>query len=199
MATVSSDSEAIVTSATNPAKFAVIFDRHFDAIHGYLRRRIGDDLADELASQTFLIAFDHRYRYERSRPDARPWLFGIATNLLRSHKRHELRETRAYARAGVDPVPDTLDGAEERIDAASMRARLATALEQIPSDEADVLLLYALAALTYTEIAQALEIPVGTVRSRLSRAREHFCELLGLEEPTNSSGLTRRDQEVDHG
>ncbi len=177
----------------------MIFDRHFDAIHGYLRRRIGDDLADELASQTFLTAFDHRCRYDRSRSDARPWLFGIATNLLRNHKRHELRELRAYARAGIDPLPDALDGTEERIDASNMRQRLAAALEQIPSDEADVLLLYALAALSYTEIAQALEIPVGTVRSRLSRARERFRKLLGLEEPTRDRALTRRSQEVDHG
>ena len=194
MADLSSDSEAIATSARNPATFAVIFDRHFDAIHGYLRQRIGDDLADELASQTFLTAFDLRCRYEGSRPDARPWLFGIATNLLRNHKRHELRERRAYARAGVDSAPDALEGAEERIDASNMRARLTAALEQIPSEEAEVLLLYALAALTYAEIAQALEIPVGTVRSRLSRARARFCELLGIEEPT-----TRRNQEVDHG
>ncbi|HET6998641.1 MAG TPA: sigma-70 family RNA polymerase sigma factor [Solirubrobacterales bacterium] len=175
------DSDAISASATAPAEFARVFDRHFDAVHSYLQRRVGPDLADELSSQTFLVAFDGRARYDTSRADARPWLFGIATNLLRRHRRREVRELRAYARSGVDPVLDAFDGIEERLDASRLRRELAEVLANVPADETDTLLLYAWAELTYPEIAEALGVPVGTVRSRLSRVRGRIRELLDLE------------------
>lgn len=165
------DSDAISASATTPAEFAAIFDRHFDAVHAYLQRRIGRDLADELSAEAFLIAFDGRARYDPSRPDARPWLFGIATNLLHRHRRHELRELRAYARSAADPVLDAFDGVDARIDASGTRRKLVGALAGVPADELDALLLFAWADFSYTEIAEALEVPIGTVRSRLSRAR----------------------------
>jgi RNA polymerase sigma factor (sigma-70 family) len=164
-----------------PADFAAIFDRHFDAVHAYLQRRIGRDLADELAAETFLIAFDNRARYDVSRPSARPWLFGIATNLLHRHHRYELRELRAYARSAADPILDAFDGVDARIDASSIRRELVDALTRVPADELDALLLFAWADFSYTEIAQALEIPVGTVRSRLSRARARIRGALELE------------------
>jgi RNA polymerase sigma-70 factor (ECF subfamily) len=165
------DSDAISASAGAPAGFATIFDRHFDALHAYLQRRVGPDLADELAAQTFLVAFDGRGSYDPAQPDARPWLFGIATNLLRRHHRDEVRRFRAYARSAVDPVMDAFDGIEARLDATKMRRELVEALAGLPAEELDPLLLYAWAELSYPEIACALEIPTGTVRSRLSRAR----------------------------
>jgi RNA polymerase sigma-70 factor (ECF subfamily) len=175
------DSDAISASAATPADFAAIFDRHFDAVHAYLQRRIGRDLADELAAETFLIAFDSRARYDVSRPDARPWLFGIATNLLHRHHRHELRELRAYARSAADPILDAFDGIDARIDASSVRRELVDALTRVPAEELDALLLYAWADFSYTEIAEALEIPIGTVRSRLSRARARLRTALEAE------------------
>lgn len=175
------DSDAISASATTPAEFAAIFDRHFDAIHAYLQRRIGRDLADELSAEAFLIAFDGRARYDLSRPDARPWLFGIATNLLHRHRRHELRELRAYARSAADPILDAFDGVDARIDASGTRRKLVDALAGVPADELDALLLLAWADFSYTEIAEALEVPVGTVRSRLSRARARIRAALEAE------------------
>lgn len=175
------DSEAISASARAPAEFAIVFDRHFDAIHAYLQRRVGPDLADELAAQVFLVAFDSRARYDTSKPDARPWLFGIASNLLGRHRRHELRQLRAYSRSGVDPVLDAFDGIEDRMDASNLRRELAEALARVPAEERDVLLLYAWAELSYSEIGDALEIPLGTVRSRLSRVRGRVRELLELD------------------
>ena len=177
------DSEAISASASTPADFAAIFDRHFEAVHAYLQRRIGRDLADELAAETFLTAFDIRARYDVSRPDARPWLFGIATNLLHRHRRQELRELRAYARSAADPVLDAFDGIEARIDASNARRKLVEVLAAIPSEELDALLLFAWADLSYAEIGQALEIPTGTVRSRLSRARARLRAALEAEPP----------------
>ena len=175
------DSDAISASTRTPADFAAIFDRHFDTIHAYLQRRIGRDLADELAAQTFLVAFDNRARYDRSRPDARPWLFGIATNLLHRHRRHELRELRAYARSAVDPIVDAFDGIEARLDASGRRRELIDALAAISADELDALLLFAWADFSYPEIAEALVIPIGTVRSRLSRARARIRATLEAE------------------
>jgi RNA polymerase sigma factor (sigma-70 family) len=164
------DAEAVAASLSEPRAFVDVFDRHFDAIHRYLRRRVGSQIADELASETFAQAFEHRKRYDRNRPDARPWLYGIAHNLLRHHYRDEERALRAYARSGVD-----LDGAEPPVVPDSELAEL---LADLSPGERDVLLLVAWAELEYAEVAEALGIPVGTVRSRLNRARGRIRELL---------------------
>jgi len=81
-----------------------VFERHHAVVHRYLARRLGVDLADELAAEVFAVAFAKRRRYDASFDDARPWLFGIATRLVRRHARREVRELRAYARSGVDPA-----------------------------------------------------------------------------------------------
>lgn len=179
------DSEAIAASLTDPRAFGVIFERHFSVIHGYLRRRLDRQLADELASQTFLVAFDRRAHFDHRHLDSRPWLFGIATNLARNHRRREIRELRAIAELTPDPVVG-IDGIESRIDAERMRGLLAQALAELPTEEADVLLLLAWAELDQPEIASALAIPLGTVKSRLSRARRRLQVELGLVPPAMS-------------
>jgi RNA polymerase sigma factor (sigma-70 family) len=176
------DGEAIADSLADPRAFGLIFERHFSAIHSYLRRRLDRQLADELASQTFLVAFDRRARFDRRRRDSRPWLFGIATNLARNHRRREIRELRATAELTPDPAIG-IEGVESRIDAERMRGLLARALADLPSEEADVLLLLVWAELDQPEIADALAIPVGTVKSRLSRARKRLQTGLGLAPP----------------
>ncbi|HWB69813.1 MAG TPA: RNA polymerase sigma factor [Solirubrobacterales bacterium] len=175
------DSEAISASASSPADFAAIFDRHFDAVHAYLQRRVGRDMADELAAESFLVAFGRRERYDLSRSSARPWLFGIATNLLRHHRRREARQWRAYARSATDPVLDAFEGVEARVDAAGVRRQLVDGLAGLPAEELDALLLFAWADFSYAEIGEALDVPVGTVRSRLSRARARLRDALGVQ------------------
>lgn len=178
MADHRADSVVIAESLIAPASFGAIFDRHFDPIHGYLQRQVGTDLADDLASQTFLAAFDRRAGFDLSHESARPWLFGIAANMARRHFRDVRRQLSAYARAGADLSVDAFDGVEERADAAAFRSSLETALAGLPREELETLLLYAWAELTYSEIAEALAIPVGTVRSRLNRTRERLGEPL---------------------
>jgi RNA polymerase sigma factor (sigma-70 family) len=173
------DSEAIGDSLSEPRSFGVIFERHFPAIHGYLRRRLDDQRADEVTAQTFFVAFDQRGRFDRERSDARPWLFGIATNVAHSHRRHELRELRAIATISPE-TGSPIDGVEARVDAERMRGLLARGLADLPTEEADVLLLLVWAELNQAEVADALEIPLGTVKSRLSRARGRLRETLGL-------------------
>lgn len=181
------DGEVITASLADPPAFGVIFERHFTVIHGYLRRRLDRQLADELASQTFLVAFDRRAGFDPRRADARPWLFGIATNLARNHRRREIRELAAVAALTPDPVIG-IDGVESRIDAERMRGLLAQALADLPPGEAEVLLLLVWAELDQSEIADALSIPVGTVKSRLSRARGRLQAGLDLTPtPTSSS------------
>jgi RNA polymerase sigma factor (sigma-70 family) len=179
----STDAAAIRRSLADPAAFAAVFDRHFVAVHRYVHRRAGRDVADELAGETFRVAFEGRARWSRMTPDARPWLLGIATNLLRRHRRTEERRLRALARTGVDEwaTPDETALAE-RADARQARAALAAALAALSPDDRDVLLLIALGDLAYDDAAQALGIPPGTVASRLNRARRVLTAMLARPE-----------------
>jgi RNA polymerase sigma factor (sigma-70 family) len=165
-----SDSDLVRRSLEDPTAFARIFDRHFGAVHTYLHRRVGRDLADDLAAETFALAFERRASC-RATSTVLPWLYGIATNLLRRRWRAERRQLRAYARSGVDRWTTYED---ERLDGwmgSPLDARLAGALARMRPRERDALLLYALADLSYEETASALEVPVGTVRTWLHRAR----------------------------
>jgi RNA polymerase sigma-70 factor (ECF subfamily) len=175
------DAELIARSSDAPESFAALFDRHAAALHRYLTRRLGGfsssgSVTEDLVAQTFLIAFEQRSRYDPSRADARAWLFGIATNLLRRHHRDEARLLRALARASADPPPAQChaDRVASRVDAGALSRRLAALLAGVPARERDVLLLYAWADLDADEISRALDIPPGTVRSRLHRARKRL-------------------------
>ena len=171
------DGEVIAASVREPARFAEIFDRHFDAVHRFVRRRIGSSAAQDVAAETFLRAFEIRKRFDTTQSNALPWLFGIAINLLRHHLRDEERALRAFARTGVDPLVGD-DRVDERLDAEAEAPALAAALADLRDEERDVLLLHAWADLDYASIADALGLPIGTVRSRLSRARDHVREHL---------------------
>jgi RNA polymerase sigma-70 factor, ECF subfamily len=166
-----SDADAIAASLQDGEAFVAIFDRHFSTIHRYLTRRVGPDLAGELVSETFARAFDSRRRYDLSRPDALPWLYGITTKLLAKARRAEKRRLRAIARLDVHA-----HGGDDA--ARALDVDVAAALAMLPRAEREALLLFAWGGLTYDEIAAALAIPVGTVRSRLNRARLHARELL---------------------
>lgn len=192
------DNAAISASLTTPADFALVFHRHFDVVHGYIRKRVGVSLADDLAAQTFLVAFDRRATYDQARPNARPWLLGIATNLIHGKRRQEKRQLRAYRRAGAESAVDLLEGIEARADAERLRPQLVTVLAALPQEEVDPLLLFAWAELSYGEIAEALEIPIGTVKSRISRVRKRIREQLGLQRTTGDQKSTA-SLEVDHG
>ena len=172
------DGAVIRESLATPQRFGEIFERHYDAIYAFLARRLGADLGGELAAETFTRAFALRRRF-RTSPSARPWLFGIATNLLRHHHRTEARRLRAFARTGIDPVLDATPDVDRRVDADALAQQLAEALAELRNEERDVLFLFAWAELSYAEIAEALDLEEGTVKSRLSRARTRVREQLG--------------------
>ncbi|BCY06037.1 RNA polymerase sigma factor [Actinoplanes sp. L3-i22] len=173
------DGVLIRESVGDPERFAPLFDRHAVTVHRYLARRIGPP-ADDLLAETFLIAFRRRADYQPLRLEVRPWLLGIATNVLHRHVRQEERRYRALARAAgqQDPPPDP-EGAEDRLDARAIRAELAAALAKLKAADRDALLLLAWGQLSYAEIAATLAIPIGTVRSRINRARRQTRAALG--------------------
>ena len=166
------DAAVIESSWLEPERFAVLFDRHAPHIHRYLARRAGRQVADDLVAETFLTAFAKRDRYDLGYSDARPWLYGIATNLVGQHHRDEARQYRIMQRAVAEPeVPDHADRVAAGVTAQATRALLEAALAALPAGDRDVLLLIAWEQLTYQEVSRALAIPAGTVRSRLHRAR----------------------------
>src|SRR5262245_51075327 len=177
-----SDAECLARSLEEPSAFEVLFDRHFDLVHRYIHRRAGREIADELAAETFALAFERRASCT-STASALPWLYGIATNLLRRRRRVERRRLNAYARSGVNDWVAYDDGTALVDDSASS-ARLARALAAMQPHERDALLLYALADLSYDEIATSLEVPVGTVGTWLHRARHTARRELAFEPNT---------------
>jgi RNA polymerase sigma factor (sigma-70 family) len=175
------DAELIEQARRTPERFTMIFDRHYRDIYAYVARRLGPDLAEDVASETFLTAFDRRHSFDVSRADARPWLYGIASNLVARHVRAESRRYKALARAGGQEQggePGHADDVAGRLDAAAVRGRLATALRKLPEPVRAVLLLVAWAGLNQQEAATALGIPAGTARSRLHRARQEMRQAL---------------------
>ncbi|MFG3440889.1 RNA polymerase sigma factor [Nonomuraea sp. NPDC047897] len=168
------DAEVILRSLGDPEGFAEIFRRHFTTIHRYAAARLGA-AADDVAAETFLAAFRQRERYDTTRPDARAWLFGIATNLIRRHHRDEARLYRTWERARDASL---LDAGTRSEGSGDQQRRLSAALGALRPGDRDVLLLVAYGGLSYVEVADALGIPAGTVGSRLNRARKRVRDIL---------------------
>lgn len=182
------DNDAVLArSVREPDDFAAIYDSHFAEIYRYVAGRLGRNVADDLAAETFLVAFRKRHRFDPERGSVRPWLYGIATILVGQHRRKELRRYRALARAGRQ-VLDAADSHDDRVadvvTAEQLGRELAAALAGLRHGDRDVLLLVAISELTHHEVAQALDIPYGTVGSRLSRARRKLRTALGGFDPT---------------
>jgi RNA polymerase sigma-70 factor (ECF subfamily) len=175
----STDSDDIAASLVDSQRFAAVVDRHFAEIFRYLARRVGRENAEDLGAETFIVAFSARNRYDLSRANALPWLYGIATNLIRRHRRTEVRMLMAYATAAsqLDPDDDRSEGLVARLDHAASLARVASALADLDPDQRDALYLVAIVGLGYAQAAEALDIPVGTVHSRVARARTNLRDL----------------------
>ena len=173
-----SDALLIRRSVAEPELFSVVFERHHRAIFRFVTRRLGGDDAGAVASEVFLHAFAAREQYVAAHATALPWLYGIANRLVANHRRRELRhlerEAAARSREGdlvaIDPSEDIAGSVDSQL----AWPRLAGALAELPDDQRDTFLLLAWGDLTYTQIGVALDVPVGTVRSRISRARDHL-------------------------
>jgi RNA polymerase sigma-70 factor (ECF subfamily) len=172
-----SDAEVIGRSLDQPEAFGLIYDRHAATVLRFLGRRVGTEVAEGLLGELFRIAFERRKTFDASRANALPWLYGIGSNLLLKHRRGEARRLRASARMVADETTDRRASARA-LDARVLFPRVADAIEALPDGEREALLLFAWEDLSYQSVAEALELPIGTVRSRLNRARAQLRELL---------------------
>lgn len=171
--------EAVVASVADPARFGEVFDRYHPVMWRYLARTAGPDLADDLAGDVFAAAFGARHRFDPDRGQVHSWLYGIAANHARSALRSNGRSRRALQRAARAPAEQSdvaaLDDAHWRADRIRKVQHAMSALEP---EEFDVLTLVAWEQLSYQEAADALAVPIGTVRSRLHRARSRLRSLI---------------------
>jgi RNA polymerase sigma factor (sigma-70 family) len=172
-----SDAEVIGGSLGEPEAFGLIYDRHAATLLRFLGRRAGAKVAEGLVGELFRIAFERRKTFDASRASALPWLYGIGSNLLLKHRRGEARRLRASARIAAGLEADGRASAAA-LDARVLFSRVADAIEALPDGEREALLLFAWEELSYQSVAEALELPIGTVRSRLNRARAHLRELI---------------------
>jgi RNA polymerase sigma factor (sigma-70 family) len=180
---VPDDAATVRRSLAEPESFALLFQRHAGPVGRYIARRIGAQDAEDVLADTFLEAFRQRRRYDADRADARPWLYGIATRRLGRYRRAELKQLRVLERTGTDPVVTFTDRSDSRVGASTAIRGVAEVLRRLPTGQRDALLLVAWADMTYEEVAVALGVPVGTVRSRISRARAALRAALGGTDP----------------
>lgn len=169
-------------SIVEPEAFEAAFNENFQAVHRFLARRVGGALADELAADTFAVAYRRRAAFDPSRGELRAWLLGIAARLLRAHWREEQRLLKLEARVPIEPK-DSASHPEEAAMAAMLAPRVASALARLPKRQREVLLLHAWGELSSEEIAAALGLRAVTVRVRLARARTRLRESLGDLDP----------------
>src|ERR1044072_8246330 len=127
MEPVRSDVDCVARSLSEPNVFALIFDRHYGSVHRYLHRRAGRDLADELAAETFALAFERRGSW-RATSTVLPWLYGIAAHLLGRRRGAEVQQLRTSARTGVDRCAAYEDETAGRVDGSAYGGPLARAL-----------------------------------------------------------------------
>ena len=182
------DEQAMRASLRDAAAFGAVFERHHLVIWRFLARSAGREAADELAGEVFLIAFRRRASYDPQRGSVRSWLYGIAANQLRERGRRAARFRRVVLRlAGRRETDGVASGADE---SSVLMQRAGTdvvlrCLEQLGAIDREVLVLFAWERLSYEEIAAALAVPVGTVRSRLARARQRLRGAMELADATD--------------
>ncbi|MFD7532696.1 RNA polymerase sigma factor [Streptomyces sp. NPDC059849] len=160
-----------------------LYDEHAQVLYRYALRVTGDWAeAEDVVSATFLEAWRSREKLRPEGDSLRPWLLGIATNIMRRNARTRRRRDIALARAPQrDSVPDFADDLVTHLaDSEQLRAAH-TALARLRRRDREIFTLVVWEGLDYVAAAEALGVPVGTVRSRLSRARTRLRELAGTE------------------
>jgi RNA polymerase sigma factor (sigma-70 family) len=176
--------------------FGQLFERHADAVYGHCFRRTGSwSAAEDLTSVVFLEAWRKRREVRLVGESVLPWLIAVANHATRNVERSLRRHQRLLARIPrMEEVPDPADDAARRADDERAMRIVLTELRSLTEAEREVLALCDWAGLSYADAAAALGVPVGTVRSRLSRARQHLRERMGYARPVAGLLETREDQ-----
>jgi RNA polymerase sigma-70 factor (ECF subfamily) len=176
MKAMSSDAELLMRSVSDPPAFAALYERHGLAVRRYMARRVGAEAGEDLAAEVFVRAFRARGRYRAERDSALPWLLGVANHVIAGHRRSEVRRLKALERlAGA--APPIVEGEDH-----GLGADLVRELRRLSRGDRDALLLIVWGELTYEEVATALAVPIGTVSSRVARARRKLAAATGLRE-----------------
>lgn len=152
-------------------EFAARYDEHHLAVYRYAARRLGPETAEDVVAEAFTIAWSRIASYDAERGAFVSWLFGIVTNVIARHHRQETRQWRAFAKVGVDDSDSFDDDLASRLDADVRWPHVAATLAGMSTRDRDVLLLHVWQEMSYQQVADTLGIPVGTVRSRIARAR----------------------------
>jgi RNA polymerase sigma factor (sigma-70 family) len=181
--TTSTDAVLIGESVFDPERFTLIVERHATPVFRYLASRVDRSVAEDLLADVFHAAFKSRRRYDRRHDNALPWLLGIATNMIRHHRRSEVRHTSMVRRmvqlqVSRNELTEAADAVAADAEQRDHMHRVRRALETLDDKHREVVVLSAGLGLTYEDIARILGIKVGTVRSRLSRGRARLRELL---------------------
>ena len=163
------------------AAFGALFERHASAVYNYCFRRVANwAAAEDLMAATFLEAWRRRDEVQLTRESIRPWLLGVATNLIRNDWRSRRRRDAALRRVALTTLT-SIDGPADEIAAKLEDERrmkeLLHQLSLIPTDQQEVIALVLWSELSYEEAATTLGVPIGTIKSRLSRARRRLMEL----------------------
>ena len=160
--------------------FSELYERHSQTIYNYLFRRLADwSEAEDLTAVVFLEAFRRRREVVIVEGEVLPWLYGVATNVVRNRRRALWRQRRLLAQLEAQSRETAAPDAAARAEAAAQMRGVLERIRRLPRSQQDVLALCVWSELTYEEVAVALGVPVGTVRSRLSRARAALTELPG--------------------
>ena len=157
----------------DPGALAALFDRYADRIYNHCFRQLGSwSEAEDATSSVFLEVWRHRQRVRLHDGSALPWLYGVATNVCRNAGRSRRRYLRAVAQLPSPPLePDHAERVTDRLGSEARMRAVLDGVRALPAREREVLALVVWAGLSYEQAAAALDVPVGTVRSRLSRAR----------------------------
>ncbi|MEU9340296.1 RNA polymerase sigma factor [Streptomyces sp. NPDC048278] len=186
----------------DPDAFAELFDECARAVYNHAFRLTADwSTAEDVMSATFMEAWRRRASVEPEGGSLRPWLLGIATNVARSHHRSDRRyrnaaSAAAAANAAGEQVEDHADETAGRVDDRRRINATLAALSLLKRSEREVLTLCLYEGMEYAEAARALGIPVGTVRSRLSRARGKLRRLTDAQLLEEKREPTRTNRQI---
>ena len=177
--------------------FGQLFERHANAVYAHCFRRTGSwSAAEDLTSVVFLEAWRKRRSVRLAGESVLPWLLAVANNATRNAQRSIRRHQRLLARLPqAVAMPDVADDAAKRADEENAMRLILAELGSLTEPEREVLALCDWAGLTYAEAAVALGVPVGTVRSRLARARQHLRERAGHIAPIVTSVTTSKENQ----
>lgn len=166
-----------------PAAFAELYDRHGGRVLRYVARRVGVVDAEDIAAEVFVRAYGRRASCRGEHGSALPWLLGVANHVIADHRRVESRRLSVLERL-AETAPASVEHEH-----AALAPELVRALRRVPAADRDALLLVVWGELSYEEAATAMDVPIGTVRSRIARARKRLIGVLGKDVAPIITGL----------